>query len=168
MTEFRILIHCMTSLADYQWLFRRAPVMATSIGDDGRYLDVNDAMLERLGYERDEMIGRRPGDFVTPESAVRIETELIPILRRTGRIENKPIAFLTKSGDVVDCLTSSLVEHDPGRRLPANGCVVHRDCRPGARGLEISPACIAPHRRCCIRWIRPAVLRPSRITGCTR
>jgi PAS domain S-box-containing protein len=98
---------------DYQWLFRRAPSMATSIAEDGCYLDVNDAFLERLDYRREEMIGKRPGDFVTTESAARIETELLPTLRRTGRLENKPISFVSKGGEVVECLTNSLVEHDP-------------------------------------------------------
>lgn len=87
--------------------------MATSIGQDGVYLDVNDALLERLGYTRDEMLGRRPVDFVTPESALRIEKEFLPALRRTGRLENKPVAFVTKSGDSVECLVNSLVEYDP-------------------------------------------------------
>ena len=85
--------------------------MATSIGDDGRYLDVNDALLDRLGYERQDMIGKRPGDFVTAESAARIENELLPKLRRTGKLENKPIAFLTRDGEVVNCMANSLVEH---------------------------------------------------------
>ena len=100
----------MTRLDDYQWLFRKAPTMATSIGEDGRYLDVNDAMLKRLGYERDDMIGKRPSDFVSDESAERIEKELLPTLRRTGRLENKSIAFVARDGEVVNCLTNSLVE----------------------------------------------------------
>lgn len=100
----------MTRLDDYQWLFRRAPTMATSIGEDGRYLDVNDALLTRLGYDRDDMIGARPVDFVTPESAERIEKELLPALRRTGRLENKPIAFVARDGEIVNCLANSLVE----------------------------------------------------------
>ena len=103
----------MSRLDDYQWLFRKAPTMATSIGQDGVYLDVNDTLLERLGYTRDEMLGRRPVDFVTPESALRIEKEFLPALRRTGRLENKPVAFVTKSGDSVECLVNSLVEYDP-------------------------------------------------------
>lgn len=103
----------MTTLTDYQWLFRRAPAMATSIGEDGRYLDVNDAFIARLGYTREEMLGRRPGEFVTEESARRIESEMLPTLRRTGKLENKPIAFVAKGGEVVECLTNSLVEHDP-------------------------------------------------------
>ena len=98
---------------EYLWLFRKAPMMATSIGEDGRYLDVNDAFVERMGYMREEMIGRRPGDFVTAASAKRIETEFVPTLRRTGKLENKPIEFVSKDGESVNCLTNSLVEHDP-------------------------------------------------------
>jgi len=103
----------MTQLDDYQWLFRKAPAMATSIGDDGTYLDVNDAFLERLGYARDEMVGRRPSEFVTAESSRRIEKEFLPVLRRTGKLENKPIAFVASSGEIVECMTNSLVEYDP-------------------------------------------------------
>ncbi|NNF40311.1 MAG: sigma 54-interacting transcriptional regulator [Woeseiaceae bacterium] len=97
---------------DYQWLFRKAPVMATSIAEEGVYLDVNDAMLERLGYARDEMVGHRPEEFATPESAKRVREELRPALRRTGRLENKPVSFVSRSGETVDCLTNALVEFD--------------------------------------------------------
>jgi PAS domain S-box-containing protein len=33
-------------------------------------------------------------------------------LRRTGKLENKPISFVTKSGDVVDCTSNAIVEFD--------------------------------------------------------
>jgi PAS domain S-box-containing protein len=98
---------------DYQWLFRKAPVMATSIGRDGQFLDVNDVFLGRLGYSRSEMVGRRPADFATEESVERIEKELMPTLRRTGKLQMKPIAFRSRTGEVVNCLTNSVVEHDP-------------------------------------------------------
>lgn len=110
-TKFRIN-SAMTSTGDYRWLFRSAPTMASSIGEDGRFLDVNDAMLERLGFERDDMIGRRPSEFVTAESARRINEEFLPILRRTRRLENKPVDFVARSGEIVSCLTNSLMEHD--------------------------------------------------------
>ena len=103
----------MTQIDDYEWLFRRAPAMATSIGADGAYLDINDALLERLGFTREQMIGRRPTDFVTPESAERIDKEFLPVLRRTGKLENKPLAFVSQSGEIVECLANSVVEYDP-------------------------------------------------------
>ena len=97
---------------DYEWLFRKAPVMTTSIAEDGRYLDVNDAMLERLGYALDDMIGHKPEEFATPESAERIVKELRPALRRRGKLENKYISFVAASGEVVDCTTNAFVEYD--------------------------------------------------------
>jgi len=102
----------MITVDDYQWLFRKAPVMATSIAEDGVYLDVNDTMLDRLGYARDEMVGHRPEEFTTPESVKRVQEELRPALRRTGKLENKPVSLVAKSGEVVDCLTNAFVELD--------------------------------------------------------
>ncbi len=97
---------------DYRWLFRKAPIMATSIAENGVYLDVNDAMLSRLGFSRGDMVGHSPEEFVTPECAERIRRELRPALRRTGKLENKPISFITQSGEEVDCVTNAIVEYD--------------------------------------------------------
>lgn len=102
---------------DYRWLFRALPIMATSIDRNGAYRDLNDAFLERLGYRRDEMIGRRPAEFVTPESTRWLDEELLPTLRRTGRLNNKTIHFLSKDGDPVECLTDSIVEFDEDGQL---------------------------------------------------
>ncbi|MEE4162773.1 MAG: sigma 54-interacting transcriptional regulator [Woeseiaceae bacterium] len=102
----------MTAETDYQWLFRKAPVMATSISEEGRFLDVNDLFLDRLGYTREEMLGRHPTDFMTEASARRIVEEFRPALRRIGRLDNKPVSFVGKSGEVVDCTTNAIVEHD--------------------------------------------------------
>lgn len=109
----------MSQADDYKWLFRRAPAMAASISVDGLFLDVNDALLERLGYERDAMVGKPPEAFVTPASAARIANEFRPALRRTGKLEAQPLSFVSSSGDVVDCLTNALVEYS------ADGSIVH-------------------------------------------
>ena len=104
----------MLGFEDYQWLFRKAPAMATSIAEDGAYLELNDAFLSRLGFTREQMLGKPPEDFVTPESAKRIAEEFRPALRRTGKLENKPIAFVASNGDIVECITNAIVEYDPG------------------------------------------------------
>jgi len=107
----------MIQVDDYQWLFRKAPAMAIAIGEDGRYLDVNDAFVERLGYSREHLIGRLPDDYVTPESLQRIKEEFRPALRRTGKLENKPVSFVTRSGEVVDCVVDAIIEYDPEGRF---------------------------------------------------
>jgi PAS domain S-box-containing protein len=102
----------MSKQNDYEWLFRKAPVMTTSIAEDGSYLDVNDAMLERLGYDLNRMVGHRPEEFATPETAERIANELRPALRRRGKLENKPVSFVTATGEVLDCITNAFIEYD--------------------------------------------------------
>ena len=102
----------MITQQDYEWLFRKAPVMTTSIAEDGTYLDVNDAMLRRLGYALDDMIGHKPEEFATPESAERIVGELRPALRRRGKLENKYVSLVAASGEVIDCITNAFVEYD--------------------------------------------------------
>lgn len=106
-----------SAAVDYQWLFRKLPAMATTIGADGKYRDLNDAFLKRLDYERADMQGRRPAEFMTEESATRLETELMPALRRTGRLENKTVHFKARDGSTVECLTNSSVEFDSGGKL---------------------------------------------------
>lgn len=98
---------------DYQWLFRQSPAMATSIAENGEILDINDAMLSRLGYARAEVVGRKPEEFVTSESARRIAEEFRPTLRRTGKLENKPLSFVANNGEVVDCKTNALFGKSP-------------------------------------------------------
>jgi len=107
----------MIQVDDYQWLFRKAPAMATAIGEDGKYLDVNDAFVERLGYSREQLIGRLPDAYVTPDTARRIAEEFRPALRRTGKLENKPVSFVTGSGEVVDCVVDAIIEYDPDGRF---------------------------------------------------
>jgi len=146
----------MNKLDDYRWLFRKAPIMATSIGEDGRYLDVNDALLERLGYKRQEMRGKRPIEFVTAESGVRIEQELLPTLRRTGKLENKPVAFVAKDGETVNCLTNSLVEHS------ADGAFV----RTVALYTELSDQARADWKYRQLYRATPAMLHTVDADGC--
>ena len=99
------------SLADrYQWLFRKSPALTVSLDEDGYFLDASDAWLGRFGYTREEIQELRPQDIASPESALRIEEEYLPLLRRTGRLDNVPVDLATSSGVRVDCLASAIVE----------------------------------------------------------
>lgn len=101
----------MNDASDYQWLFRKTPSMATSIDRDGRYLDVSDAFAARIGFAREELIGRHPESWMTPASARRLVEELRPTLRRTGRLERKPVSFVAADGDIIRCVTDAFVEY---------------------------------------------------------
>lgn len=99
------------SLADrYQWLFRKAPALTVSLDEDGYFLDASDAWLRRFGYTRDELRLLRPQDLGSPETARRVNEEYLPLLRRTGRLDNVPFDMTTKNGERVDLLASAIVE----------------------------------------------------------
>ena len=100
----------------YRKLYNKTPVMLHSIDCDGRLLSVSDFWLERLGYSRDEVIGRLSTDFLTPDSAKKAVNEFLPRFLENGVGKDIEYQFLTKSGEVVDVLLSGVVEHgDDGR-----------------------------------------------------
>ncbi len=54
-------------------MFEDAPLGYQSLDEDGNFITVNNAWLELLGYEREEVIGKWFGDF--------IHSDLVPHFR---------------------------------------------------------------------------------------
>ncbi len=96
----------------YLALFRRIPVMATLLDQEGCFIDVSDAWVRRTGYTREALRGARPEDIATGDSARRIREELRPCFRRTGRLDNVPVEFRTPDGVVLELLVTSAAEYD--------------------------------------------------------
>ena len=107
------------SLEDrYQWLFRKTPALTASLDEEGRFVDASDAWVTRFGYRRDELKELKPEDLASPDCAREIAENYRPLLRRTGRLDWVPVNILTKSGELVECLSSAIVElSDAGNYL---------------------------------------------------
>ncbi len=69
-------------------LFDRAPLGYQSLDEDGRFIEVNPAWLEALGYEREEVIGAWFGDFLAPEYAEAFRTRF-PLFKERGAIHSE-------------------------------------------------------------------------------
>jgi PAS domain S-box-containing protein len=93
-------------------LFRRLPVMAAMMDTEGSITDVSDEWLNRLGYSREEISGKSPAEFSTPESAHRIAEEHLPKFRRTGRLDHVPVEFFCKDGSVIELWASTVADFD--------------------------------------------------------
>jgi PAS domain S-box-containing protein len=100
------------STEKYRSLYDDTPVMMHSIDRDGRLLSVSNYWLEALGYERDEVIGRRSAEFLTPESRRFAHDVVLPEFFRTGRCKDVPYQFVKKNGDIIDVLLSATAERD--------------------------------------------------------
>lgn len=64
------------------------PAMLHSIDAEGRLISVSNAWLAKLGYARNEVIGRRSSEFLTPASREHAVKNVLPEFFRTGACEN--------------------------------------------------------------------------------
>jgi diguanylate cyclase (GGDEF)-like protein/PAS domain S-box-containing protein len=99
--------------------FHRSPlgIVITSVDDD-RLVDVNDAFLRVTGYDRAEVIGKTSSELNVWASK-DFRREIGELLREQGHARDLQTQFLTKSGEVLDCLiTAELIE------LDGRGCVL--------------------------------------------
>lgn len=90
----------------FQRIFRANP-MAVGIcaQTDGRFIEVNDSYIKMMGYTREEMIGRSASELNLWVDR-RQRDQLVAALQRHGSITNMELQLRTKTGAVVDVLTS--------------------------------------------------------------
>ncbi len=101
----------------YRTLYNRTPAMLHSIDAEGRLLNVSNFWLERLGYKRKEVIGRKSVDFLTPASREVALREVLPELFLRGCSRDIPYQMVTKEGEVVDVLLSATLEKDEAENV---------------------------------------------------
>lgn len=103
---------------DYRPFFRMSPVLAVALNEEGFVLDATDAWLQRFGYARDEIHRLRARELSSPAVMQRIENDYLPLLRRTGRLNNVPVDLYTRSGEQVDCMANVAIDGE-GRTVVA-------------------------------------------------
>ncbi len=104
------------SEAHYRTLYNNTPVMLHSIDADMRIINVSDYWLSKMGYSREEVLGKRSSDFMTPESREITINESLPKFIRDGKVDSFAIQMVTKSGELLDILLSAIAQYDePGK-----------------------------------------------------
>lgn len=102
-----------SALQKFERLFRSNPApMAMSSMEEQRFIDINDAFLDKLGYRREEVIGRSAlelGIFADAERWRAVQLELV----HSGSVRNRELDFHGKdqrlfqglfSGDIINSL----------------------------------------------------------------
>lgn len=84
----------------FRLLFKEAPIPYQSLDNDGRFLDVNDAWVAMLGYDRDEVIGHWFGDFL-PIDQKYLFMERFPILKKKGIVHETLFSMQKKNAEVI-------------------------------------------------------------------
>ncbi|HKK90351.1 MAG TPA: PAS domain-containing protein, partial [Desulfobacteraceae bacterium] len=90
----------------YRHIYHKTPVMLHSIDTKGKIIRVSDHWLEKMGYQRGEVIGRNLTRFYTESSKRYAEEVIFPVFFRTGFCRNIPYTYVKKDGKTIDILLS--------------------------------------------------------------
>ena len=104
--------------------FAVTPAMLQSIDAEGRLRAVSDAWLAKLGYQREEVVGRLSSDFLTPRSREHALKNVLPEFFQRGLCENVEYQMVCKDGRVIDVLLSSVLDDDATGRGRASLAVI--------------------------------------------
>ncbi len=85
-----------------------APCGFVSFGDDGGVLAVNATLSGRLGYDRNELIGRHVETILAVGSRIFYQTHVFPLVRLHGRAEEIFILLRGKDGEQVGVLCNAV------------------------------------------------------------
>ncbi len=85
-----------------------APCGFVSFGDDGGMIVVNVTLASRLGYGRDELIGRHVETILAVGSRIFYQTHLFPLVRMHGRAEEIFMLLRGKDGEQVGVLCNAV------------------------------------------------------------
>ena len=86
------------------------PAICHSIDRSGRIIAVSDEWLDKFGYQRGEVVGRKSVEFLTPRSRTDAETRALPDFWSKGSARDVSYQIVRKNGEIVDVLLSAIAE----------------------------------------------------------
>ncbi|MGV9286562.1 PP2C family protein-serine/threonine phosphatase [Streptomyces sp. NPDC003719] len=100
-------------------LYENAPCGYLSTRLDGQIVKVNGTLLNWLGREREELVGRRTfSDLLTVGGRLYHETHFAPLLRMQGAISGIALELRTADGSRLPVLVASTVKAGTGGQPP--------------------------------------------------
>ncbi len=96
----------------YRSFYNNTPVMLHSINSQGVLNSVSEYWLTTLGYERDEVIGKKSSEFLTEASRRYANETVLPEFMKRGFCNNIEYQFVKKNGQIIDTLLTAVSEYD--------------------------------------------------------
>ncbi|HVS22271.1 MAG TPA: PAS domain-containing protein, partial [Gammaproteobacteria bacterium] len=96
----------------YRELYRATPAMLHTVDAAGRIIHVSDRWLKKLGYRRDEVLGRLITDFMGTEFQTTLGGGRLQDVIAQGELENEPRSYVTKTGELIEVELSATAERD--------------------------------------------------------
>lgn len=106
----------------FQLLFNKAPLGYQSLDINGFFIEVNQQWLETLGYERDEVIGKWFGDFLTPTFQDGFRKRF-PIFKAQGHIHSE-FEMIHKNGSILFIAFDGKIGNDVNGNFLQTHCIL--------------------------------------------
>lgn len=103
-TDAKLDLVAVEDLAD---LYNNAPFGYLSTLPDGIITKVNATFSHWMGITSDVLVGKRLRDLLTVPGRILYETNIAPLLRLQGRLEELALDLVTASGDVLPVLINA-------------------------------------------------------------
>ena len=103
----------------YRELYRATPAMLHMVDSRGRIVHVSDRWLQKLGYRREEVLGRLITDFMGEEFRASLGGGRLENVIAHGELENEPRTYVSKSGEIVEVVLSATADRDQSGAVSA-------------------------------------------------
>lgn len=110
------------SETQYRLMVENAPLSYQSLDIETRFLYVNNAWLKTLGYEREEVIGHRFGEFMTPASEEMIRSRF-PKFLKAGEVNGYEFEMVRKDGTVITVAYEGKIGYDKFGNFKQTHCI---------------------------------------------
>jgi PAS domain S-box-containing protein len=99
----------------YRDLYENAPTMYFSLDGTGRFIECNETLARTLGYDRDEVVGKRY-DFLLPESQASLFDTRFARFLEAGTIEVSS-RWVKAKGEIIDVWVTGTAVRDASGRI---------------------------------------------------
>ena len=93
-----------------------------SLNEEGRFMDVNQAWLDTMGYSREEVIGTWFGEFLAPDY-VELFKKNFPIFISTGEFHSTELEMVKKDGSTINVFYEGKVQYDARGNFKTTRCI---------------------------------------------
>lgn len=111
------------SAQEIQDLYDNAPCGYHSLDHEGRFIRINNTELQWLGYDRDEIIGKKFTDLLLPESLPIFQANF-PQFKQQGWIENLEFHLICQDGSSLPvCLSATALKDISGNFIMSRSII---------------------------------------------
>ena len=108
----------------FKLLYEQAPLAYQSLDEQGRFLDVNQAWLDLLGYSREDVLGKSFAEVMTPEERPLLE-QRFSLFKEVGTICGVEFWLISRDGTRILVSVDGRIARDNCGRFVQTHCVLH-------------------------------------------